>query len=108
MLHFGSFEIRTDILVFAVSIAVLLLQLLLLFKIRHKFLRLIPMALFGILTVGFAAAAIFFEDWDRLGVLILALISAVPFTASVTAILIYALSRLIKRYRTQKSDDKKL
>lgn len=108
MLHFGSLEIRTDIFVFAVSVAVLLLQLLLLFKVRHKFLRLIPMALSGILTAGFAVSAFFFEDWDRLGVLILALISAVPFMASVTAILIHTLFRLIKRCRTQKSDGRNL
>mgnify|MGYP006923322861 CR=1 FL=1 len=81
MLDFGLFEIRTDIFVLIVSVVFLLIQLLLCFKVKQMWIRLLPLLLFFVLTVGFAVTSLFLEDWDRFGVAVLALFSAFPLVA---------------------------
>ena len=54
MLDFGLFDIRTDIFVLIVSVVFLLIQLLLCFKVKPIWIRLLPLLLFFVLTVGFA------------------------------------------------------
>lgn len=105
MLHIGPFDIKTEIVIFAAALAVFFFQLLLLFKVKNKLLRLLPTVLFLLLTLTFAVLTFVFESWDRFAFLVLTIYSAVPLMASVTAILIHALFRLIKRCRTQKEDD---
>ena len=72
MLHFGFFDIRTDIFVCVLAAVILLVQLLLCFKVKNKHIRLIPVYLFSILTVVFAALSVVFDAWDRVGCVLLA------------------------------------
>ena len=81
MLDFWLFEIRTDIFVLTVSVVILLIQFLICFKVKQIWIRLLPLLLFLSLTVGFAAASFFLEDWDRFGMAVLALFSAFPLAA---------------------------
>ena len=76
MLDLGLFEIRTDIFVLTVAIVFLLIQLLLCFKVKQIWIRLLPLLVFFIFTVGFAVTSLFLEDWDRFGMAVLALFSA--------------------------------
>ena len=76
MLHFGSFDIRTDIFVLILSAILLIAQLLLCFKVKKTVVRLIPVCLLSCLTVVFTALIFVFEGWDSLGFLIIAICSA--------------------------------
>lgn len=102
MLHFGSFEIRTDIFVYIVAAIVLLVQLLLCFKVKNKHVRLIPVYLFSLLTAVFAVLSLFFDGWDRVGFVLLAVCAAFFVLACGAA---WAIWRLVKRRRENK--DKK-
>ena len=77
MLHFGSFNIRTDIFVLILSVVILTVQFLFCFKVKNTIVRLIPVCLFSCLTLVFTALIFVFEGWDSLGFLLLAICSAV-------------------------------
>mgnify|MGYP003294204991 CR=1 FL=1 len=77
MLHFGIFDIRTDIFVLITSIILLSVQVLLCYKAKNKTVRLIPVYLFSILTVLFMILAFLNDDWDRFGCLVLASFTAI-------------------------------
>ncbi len=89
MLHFGPINIRTDIFVFILFFAFLLLQILLCSKVKSKLLRLIPVLLFSGASVIFAITAFFFDGWDTVGFLFLAICSAVLLIACGIGWLIY-------------------
>ena len=99
MLHFGSFEIETDIFVYIVATIVLLVQLLLCFKVKNKFIRLIPVYLFSLLTATFGILAIFFDGWDRVGFLALAACAAFFLLVCAAA---WAVWRVVNRRRESK------
>ncbi|MBQ2251349.1 MAG: hypothetical protein II329_00130 [Clostridia bacterium] len=99
MLHFGSFDIRTDIFVYIVATIVLLVQLLLCFKVKNKHIRLMPVYLFSLLTVVFGILAIFFDGWDRVGFLVLAACAAFFLLVCAAA---WAVWRVVNRRRESK------
>lgn len=76
MLHFGSFDIRTDIFVLILSILLLTVQLLLCFKVKKTVVRIIPVCLLSCLTAVFITLIFVSEGWDSLGFLLLAICSA--------------------------------
>ncbi len=76
MLHFGSFDIRTDVFVLIMFVVVFLVQLLLCFKVKNQVIRLIPTYLFLDLTVIFAVLTFVFDGWDSVGFLFLAICTA--------------------------------
>lgn len=100
MLHFGPINIRTDIFVLIVSVLLFAVQLLLCFKVNKVFVRLIPTLLMFILTVSFTLLIFFFEGWDALGFLVLALCTAYPLLACGMAWVIWV---FYKRYRAKKN-----
>lgn len=73
MLDFGFFEIDTSVFVFIVSVLVLLLQLLLCFKVKRFFIRLLPIVLFLVVAIVFVVMIPFSSGWDSLGFLFLAI-----------------------------------
>lgn len=77
MLHFGLFDIRTDVFVLLLSVILMLLQVLLCFKFKNRIIRLIPVCLTLMLTVIFVALGFIFDGWDALGFIFLAICSAV-------------------------------
>ncbi len=76
MLDFGIFEIKTEYFVLILSVLTLSLQLLLCFKAKKLFSRLLPMILFAILTVVFFVLIFLSEGWDSIGFLLLAICAA--------------------------------
>lgn len=76
MLHFGSFEIRTDVFLLLSALVLLGIQLLLCFKGKHIWLRLAPSVLCVAATLLFFVLIFVFDGWDRLGFLLLSLCAA--------------------------------
>lgn len=99
MLHFGAFEIRTDIFVYIVAVIVLLVQLLLCFKVKSRHVRLVPVYLFSLLTAVFAVLSLLFDGWDRVGFVALAVCAAFFLLVCGAA---WAIWRLVKRRRENK------
>ena len=77
MLHFGLFEIRTDMFVLLLSVLLLFVQLFLCFNVKKKWIRLLPVCLFFLLTVTFIVLSFVFEGWDSFGFFFLAICSIV-------------------------------
>ena len=102
MLHFGSFEIRTDIFVYIVAVVVLLIQLLLCSKGKNTPIRLMFVYIFSALTVVFTILALVFDGWNRVGFAMLAVCAAFFLLVCGAA---WAIWRLVKRRRGNK--DKK-
>ncbi len=95
MLHFGLFDIRTDIFVLIISIILVLLQVLLCFKVK-KTIRLTPVCLTLALTVAFTALGFIFDEWDSFGFFFLAISSAVLLICSMIGWGIWAIVKKIK------------
>ena len=99
MLHFGPVAIRTDIFVLIISVLFFAVQMLFCFKVRKLRVRLLPTLPPLILTVTFILLIFFFEGWDALGFLVLALCTAYPLLACGIAWAIWAIH---KRYKSKK------
>ncbi len=77
MIDLGIFEIKTEIFILILSVFTLALQLLLCFKAKRLFLRLLPVILFAILTAVFFVLIFLNEGWDSIGFLLLAICAAI-------------------------------
>lgn len=74
----GEWYLEIDfptIVVFASVIAALILQLLLCFKVKKVFIKLLPVALLFISTIVFSVCSASINGWDGLGYLFFALLS---------------------------------
>ena len=76
MLHFGKLDIPTPIFVLAIAILVGGIQFLLAYKMKPGRLRWLPTVLFSVTTAILAVLIPFFEDWDMVAVIFLAICSA--------------------------------
>jgi len=65
--------IRSEVFLLIISTIVLIIQLLLCFKIKSKFIKLIPIILFSILAIVFSILTFILDDWDSVGCLLLAI-----------------------------------
>ena len=97
MLHFGSFDIRTDIFVLFVVIIVILLQMLLCFKAKKIYTRLIPIYLSSGLTIVFIVLGFLTEDWESFAFFLLAFLSAILLAGCGLAWGIWAIVKKIKK-----------
>ena len=77
MLHFGSFDIRTDVFVLLLCVIVMLLQIFICFKVKRKIVRLMPVYVTLILTVVFVILGFILGGWDGFGFFFLALCTAI-------------------------------
>ena len=77
MLHFGLFDIRTDLFVLLFSSVLVLCQVLLCFKVKKKFIRRIPVYLSLGLLILFTALGCILDGWDSFGFFFLAACSMV-------------------------------
>ncbi len=76
MIDFYFFKIDTTTVVAIISaIIAILLQLLLCFKVKNLFLKLIPVLLLAISTIVFVVLGANVNGWEALGYLLLALLS---------------------------------
>lgn len=78
MVDLGLFELKTEVFVALVSVAVFVVQLGLCFKVKSLLIRLVPaVLLFVAATVFIILAYVYYESWDGLGALLLGLCLAV-------------------------------
>ena len=96
MLHFGLFDIRTDVFVLLMFIIVVLFQTFLCFKAKKKTIRLMPIYLTLILTIVFITLGFIFDGWDGFGFFFLAICSAVLLTGSGVGWGVWAIVKKIK------------
>ena len=99
MLHFGSFDIRTDIFGLLLFMVVVLLQMFLCFKVKRKVIRWIPVYLSLGLVIVFAALGFILDGWDSFGCFFLALCSAILLLGSGVGWGIWAIARKRKKSR---------
>jgi len=64
-------EINSDIFLLIISTVVLIIQLLLCFKIKNKFIKLMPVILLTILTIVSSVLIFILDGWDSVGCLLL-------------------------------------
>ncbi len=73
MLHFGLLDIGTDVFLFFCAVLLFLLQCFLCFRVKRRWLRLLPVSLLTCAALSFGALAFVFDGWDSIGFLFLAL-----------------------------------
>lgn len=81
MLHFGLFDLRTDIFILLLLVGVILLQTLLCYKAK-PWLRRIPVCLLAGAMLVLIVLGIFHDGWDRVGFLFLAGCAAILMAAA--------------------------
>lgn len=67
------FEISSEVFLLIISTLTLIIQLLLCFKIRNKFIKIIPIILFVISAIIFSVLIFVLDDWNSIGCLLLAI-----------------------------------
>ena len=97
MLHFGLFDIRTDLFVSFIFIIVVLFQTFLCFKAKKKIVSLLPVYLTLVLTIIFFTLGLIFNGWDGFGFFFLAICSAVLLAGSGIGWGIWRITKLIKK-----------
>ena len=73
MIHIGSLDIKTEVIVLILSIIAMLLQLLCCFKAKRMFIRLIPTVVTLLASVTFTSIALFSDGWDAFAFMMLAI-----------------------------------
>ena len=92
-------EIDSDVFLLTISTIVLIIQLLLCFKIKNKFIKLIPVILFLILTIVFSIFIFVLDGWDSVGCLLLAV-------GSLFLLFVCGISWIIWRFNMKLEKDK--
>ena len=92
-------EIDSDVFLLTISTIVLIIQLLLCFKIKNKFIKLIPVVLFLILTIVFSIFIFVLDGWDSVGCLLLAI-------GSLFLLFVCGISWIIWRFNMKLEKDK--
>jgi len=92
-------EIDSDVFLLTISTIVLIIQLLLCFKIKNKFIKLIPVILFLILTIVFSIFIFILDGWDSVGCLLLAI-------GSLFLLFVCGISWIIWRFNMKLEKDK--
>ena len=105
MLHFGFFDIRTDVFVLLAAIIFVLIQALLCFKVKKVIVRLIPAILSLAAIIVFAVLAFVFEGWDRLGYLLLAIFAAILLAVCGLGWGIWSITKLIRKKKENGNSD---
>ena len=102
MLHFGLFDIRTDLFVLLVFVIVVLLQIFLCFKAKKNSVRLMPMYLPLISTIVFVTLGFIVDGWDGFGFFFLAICSAVLLVGSGIGWGFWAIIKKISKFKFDK------
>ena len=97
MLHLGGFNIRTDLFVLIAAVFVLLIQLLMCFKVKPFYIRILPAMLFSGVSAIFLLMAAISEDWDAFGFIFLSICSAALLLPCAIAWAIWKVIEKIKR-----------
>lgn len=97
MLHFGVLEIETPLFLAIVTVLMMLLQLLLCFKAKRKMIKCLPIITFAAITAICLALAPFFDGWDFVGIVFIAICAAVVVLACAAVLAIFAVIKKIKK-----------
>ena len=73
MIHIGSLDIKTEVVVLILSIIAMLLQLLCCFKAKRTFIRLIPTVIVLLAAIIFTGIAFLSDGWDAFAFMMLAI-----------------------------------
>ena len=92
-------EIDSDVFLLTISTIVLIIQLLLCFKTKNKFIKLIPVILFLISTIVFSIFIFILDGWDSVGCLLLAI-------GSLFLLFVCGISWIIWRFNMKLEKDK--
>lgn len=92
-------EIDSDVFLLTISTIVLIIQLLLCFKIKNKFIKLIPVILFLISTIVFSIFIFILDGWNSVGCLLLAI-------GSLFLLFVCGISWIIWRFNMKLEKDK--
>ena len=71
MNNFNIFEISSEVFLWGLSIIILSIQILLCFKSKNNFIKLIPVIMLLILMVAFSVLIFVFDGWESIGFLFL-------------------------------------
>ena len=75
MLDLRFIEIDTTAFVVIASVLIMVLQMLLCFLVKKRFMKLLPVSVLGISTVVFSICCVFADGWDAIGYLFFAIFS---------------------------------
>ena len=75
MNNFKIFEISSEVFLLVLSSVLLLIQLLLCFKSKNNFIKLVPVILLSLLILIFCVCIFVFDGWDSVGFIFLAICS---------------------------------
>ena len=92
-------EIDSDVFLLTISTIILIIQLLLCFKTKNKFIKLIPVILFLISTIVFSIFIFILDGWDSVGCLLLAI-------GSLFLLFVCGISWIIWRFNMKLEKDK--
>lgn len=82
MLHFGLFEIKTDVFVLLLAIIFVLFQMFLCLNVKRTIIRLMPVYLSLGLFIIFTILSLIFDGWDSFGFFFLAICSSMLLVGS--------------------------
>ena len=99
MNNFKIFEISSEVFLLVLSIIILSVQILLCFKSKKFFIKLIPVILLLILIVIFSVLIFVFDGWNSIGVLFLDICSLVLLVVCGIGWLIWF---IVRKRRTKK------
>lgn len=102
MLHFGTFDIRTDVFVLILLIMVAFLQMLICYKTKRLAIRLIPAFVLSTVTFVFAALGIVFDGWDSLGFFFVAFCATMLLLGCGIGICVYEIVRKIRSCKVRR------
>ena len=92
---------------FILSAAVLLpVQILLCFKVKNIFVRLLPVIIFSLPTIVFLVIGLSVTGWDALGYILLAILAGYMALACICGWIIWAIAKLIKKIKSLKKQVK--
>ena len=97
MLHFGVLEIETPLFLAIVTVLMMLLQLLLCFKAKRKMIKTLPIITFAAITAICLSLAPFFDGWDFVGIVFIAICAAVVVLACAAVLAIFAIIKKITK-----------
>lgn len=102
MLHFGTFDIRTDVFVLILLIMVAFLQMLICYKAKRLAIWLIPIFVLSTVTFVFAALGIAFDGWDSFGFFFVAFCATMLLLGCGIGIGVYEIVRKIRSCKVRR------
>ena len=102
MIHIGGLAVKTELFILICSLFVMLIQLLLCFKVKNLYLRLIPAVPCFASAATLSVMAVSSEGWDGFGYMVLAIFCGCFLLAAGIGWAIWAVAGKIKNAKKHK------